>query len=202
MERKMNVNELLNTSINVFDVMDLCRNLASCRFGYGFIARSTPKFRAPKTTSAEWFETFGSPMPTIVKVTKVLNARCYDYEKNINKQLEKQGGDTSFKAAAMSGYEWIIYPIIKRTIKTNGLQLCVTYKDCDKTTFEPYYIVGDHMATKSEFEFIKTHLYVAPKSAKQTSLGIKEDDIINVRNYKFENIVAIGKCNELRDVLI
>ena len=60
MERKMNVNELLNTSINVFDVMDLCRNLASCRFGYGFIARSTPKFRAPKTTSAEWFETFGS----------------------------------------------------------------------------------------------------------------------------------------------
>ena len=56
------------------------------------------------------------------------------------------------------------------------------------------------MATKSEFEFIKTHLYVAPKSVKQTSLGIKEDDIINVRNYKFENIVAIGKCNELRDV--
>ena len=61
------VSELLTAVVNVFDTIAACKDFASCKFGYGFIARSTPKFRAPKATAAEWAADFGNDMPNIVK---------------------------------------------------------------------------------------------------------------------------------------
>lgn len=200
----LSVSELLNVVLDFFDTIDGCKELASCKFGYGFIARSTPKFRAPKATSREWFGQFGNEMPAIIKITKVTNAKAYDYAKAINRQLGKQGADAEFKSDAMSGYEWIVPNIIKRATESGSLQLCVTFKNSDKTKFESFYIVADnapHFATDDELDFIKSHLYEAPsKSVKQSELGIAEDDILMVRNYKFSNIIAIDKTPQIEEV--
>lgn len=195
---KFNVRELLTVVVDFFETVSACKEFASCKFGYGFIARSTPNFRAPKATSLEWFNTFGSEMPNIVKVTKVTNARAYDYAKAINRQLDKQGDAANFKSDAMSGYDWVVPNIIKRAQKDGSLQLCVTFKENDRTKFESFYIVSDHFATEDELEFIKEHLYKAPnKSVKQSASGIADEDIVMVRNYKFSNVIAVGTTPEI-----
>ena len=198
---KISISELINGVVNFFDTVSACKEFASCKFGYGFIARSTPKFRAPKATAAEWAAEFGNAMPSIIKVTKVTNARAYDYSKAINRQLTKNGTEANFESDAMSGYEWVVPNIIKRAIKDGSMQLCVTFKTGDKTKFETFYIVGDHFATADELDFIKSHLYVAPnKSVKQSEMGIEDDDILMVRNYKFANIIAVGTTPEVEDI--
>lgn len=200
----LSVSELLTVVVNFFDTVTLCKEFASCKFGYGFIARSTPRFVAPKTTASEWLNEFGTAMPSIVKVTKVTNARAYDYEKAINRQLTKQGSESNFESGSMSGYEWVVPYIIKKTIKTGDLQMCVTFKDKDKTKFETFYIVADdapHFATDDELDFIKSHLYAAPnKSVKQSESGIADEDILMVRNYKFSNIIAVGQTPQIEEI--
>ena len=198
---KIGINELVNGMLNFFETVEACKEFASCKFGYGFIARSTPKFRAPQTTAREWLAEFGSAMPTIIKVTKVTNARAYDYGKAVNRQLTKQGEAANFESDPMNGYEWIVPNIIKRATASGSMQLCVTFKDDDKTKFETFYIVADHFATDAEVDFIKSHLYVAPcKSVKQTNMGIEEKDILQVRNYKFSNIIAVGTTPEVEEI--
>lgn len=195
------VSELLTAVVNVFDTIAACKDFASCKFGYGFIARSTPKFRAPKATAAEWVADFGNEMPNIVKVTKVTNARAYDYAKAINRQLAKQGDATDFKSDRMNGYEWVVPNIIKRAEKDGSLQMCVTFKANDRTKFETFYIVADHFATADELEFITEHLYKAPnKSVKQTESGIADEDVVMVRNYKFSNIIAVGQTPQIEEI--
>lgn len=195
------VSELLTAVVNVFDTIAACKDFASCKFGYGFIARSTPKFRAPKATAAEWAAEFGNDMPNIVKVTKVTNARAYDYAKAINRQLAKQGDATDFKSDRMNGYEWVVPNIIKRAEKDGSLQMCVTFKENDRTKFETFYIVADHFATAGELEFITEHLYKAPnKSVKQTESGIADEDVVMVRNYKFSNIIAVGQTPQIEEI--
>ena len=198
---KIGINELVNGVLNFFETVEACKEFASCKFGYGFIARSTPKFRAPQTTAREWLAEFGNAMPNIIKVTKVTNARAYDYGKAVNRQLTKQGEAANFESDPMNGYEWIVPNIIKRATASGSMQLCVTFKDDDKTKFETFYIVADHFATDAEVDFIKSHLYVAPcKSMKQTNMGIEEKDILQVRNYKFSNIIAVGTTPEVEEI--
>ena len=196
------VSELLIAVVDVFSTISACKYFASCKFGYGFIARSTPKFRAPKATATEWLNEFGETMPNIVKVTKVTNARAYDYAKAVNRTLAKQGDENNrFKSDDMNGYDWVVPNIIKRAQKDGNLQLCVTFKENDRTKFESLYIVADHFATEDELTFIKEHLYVAPnKSVKQTTSGIEDEDIVMVRNYKFSNIVAVGQTPEIEEM--
>lgn len=200
----LSVSELLSVVVNFFDTVTLCKEFASCKFGYGFIARSIPKFRAPKATSLEWFNEFGTPMPNVIKVTKVTNARAYDYGKAINRQLGKQGEETNFESGSMSGYEWVVPNIIKKTIKNGDLQMCVTFKENDKTKFETFYILATEtprFATDAEIDFIKSHIYAAPnKSVKQSTMGIADEDIVMVRNYKFSNIIAVGQTPEVEEI--
>ena len=194
------VSELLSMVVNVFDTIEACRKFASCQFGHGFVARSDPKFRAPKTTAIEWVSEFGCPMPKVVKVTKVTNARVYDYQGSINRELSKQGSSESFVSDGLNGYEWVVPNIIKRANKDGELQLTLTFKSGDKTKFETFYIVGNHFATESELRFIKEHLYVAPnKSLKQSEMGISDENILMVRNYKFSNVMFVGKTNQIEE---
>ena len=207
MSKTFGINELGNAVVNVFDTIAFCREMSLCKFGYGFIARSTPKFRAPKATAAEWVGQFGETMPSVVKVTKVTNAKAYDYEDAVNRQLNKQGEAADFKSDALNGYDWVVPNVIKRAQKDGSLQLTLLFKDSDKTTFETFYIVIDcfngtcRFATEDETAFIKAHLYVAPnKSVKQADMGIEDKDIIQVRNYKFANIIAVGTTPQIEDI--
>ena len=201
------VNVLATSVVNPFDVLATCKDIAANKLGYGLIVRSEPKFKAPKKTASEWEEVFGTPM-NIIKVTKVTNARAYDYCAAVNRQLAKQGSSDTFKGEKMLGYEWLVPNILKSSLKEgisdkDRMQFCITFKSNDKTNFEHYYIVGgDHFATKSELKFIETHLYVAPsKSKKQSELGIADDDIIMVRNYKVSNVVFCGKSDKESEYL-
>lgn len=191
---KSNVGQLLTKVVSIYDTVAICKEFASCKFGYGFIARSNPKFQAPKQTAAMWAQTFGTAMPKVVKVTKVTNARSGNYANKVNKAL---GGGKDFVADGMNGYEWLVPNVIKRATKDGNLQLCVTFTNGDRTTFESFYIVGDHFATDEELAFIKSRLYVAPPSKKQIESGVSEDAVVMVRNYKFENVARVGKTEDI-----
>lgn len=191
---KVKVGHLLTKVVSVYDTVAICKEFASCKFGYGFIARSNPKFCAPKQTASLWMERFGTAMPKVVKLTKVTNARSGNYTNKVNKAL---GGSKDFVADGMNGYEWVVPNVIKRATKDGNLQLCVTFTNGDRTTFESFYIVGDHFATDEELEFIKSRLYVAPSSKKQIESGVSEEDVVMVRNYKFENVVRVGKTEDV-----
>ena len=206
MSKTFGISELGNGVVNVFDTIAFCKEMALCKFGYGFIARSAPKFRAPKATAAEWVEQFGNTMPSVVKITKVTNAKAYNFEDAVNRQLTKNGSEANFKADALNGYDWVVPNVIKRAQKDGSLQLTLLFKDNDKTTFETCYIVFEfngacRFATEEETEFIKSHLYVAPsKSKKQSEMGIEDKDILQVRNYKFSNIVKVGKTPQIEEM--
>jgi hypothetical protein len=202
MSKTFGISELGNAVVNFFDTIAFCKEMSLCKFGWGFIARSTPKFRAPKATAAEWVEQFGDVMPSVVKITKVTNARAYDYEDAVNRQLTK----ADFKSDALNGYDWVVPNVIKRAQKDGSLQLTLLFKDSDKTTFETFYIVFNfdgtyRFATEDETTFIKNHLYVAPnKSKKQSEMGIADKDVVQVRNYKFSNVIAVGKTPQIEEM--
>ena len=82
-----------------------CENIAANKFGYGFVAITNCQVVAPKKTAAEWFGKFGSDFASVKKITKVLNARCYDYERAVNRTLAKNGSEKDFKASELSGYK-------------------------------------------------------------------------------------------------
>ena len=202
MNKSNNIKVLATESMNPFKVLETCKNIAANRFGYGLIVRSTPQFKAPVGTAKKWNELFGKEMD-IVKVTKVTNARAYDYCKAVKRQLEKQGSENTFKGDKMLGYEWLVPNILKASLKEgicdkDRMQFCITFKKNDKTSFESFYIVdGDHFATDSELAFIKENLKPTYVSKKQTECGIDYENIIMVRNYKVSNVVMCGKSNDI-----
>ena len=117
-----------------------CENIAANRFGYGFVAIANVNVVAPKKTAAEWFGKFESDFSLVKKITKVLNARCYDYERAVNRTLAKNGSEKDFKASSLNCYEWVISPILLRSTKEGAeeserLQLRLTFKQSDKTSF-------------------------------------------------------------------
>ena len=202
MNKSNNIKVLANSSMDPFKVLAVCKDIARNKFGYGVIVRSTPQFKAPIGTAKKWFELFGKEMD-IVKVTKVTNARAYDYVAAVKRQLEKQGSTKEFVGEKMLGYEWLVPNILKASLKEgisdkDRMQFCITFKRNDKTSFESFYIVdGDHFATATELAFIKEHLRPKSVSKKQTECGIMEEDIIMVRNYKVSNVVMCGKSNDI-----
>lgn len=204
MNKSNNIKVLVSKSMNPFKVLETCKNIATNKFGYGLIVRSTPQFKAPVGTARKWFEFFGKEM-NVVKVTKVTNARAYDYVSAIKRQLEKQGSENTFKGDKMLGYEWLVPNILKASLKEgirdeDRMQFCITFKRNDKTSFESFYIVdGDHFATDSELAFIKEHLRPTYVSKKQTECGIDYENIIMVRNYKVSNVVMCGKTNTINE---
>ena len=202
MNKSNNIKVLTNSSMDPFEVLETCKNIAANRFGYGLIVRSTPQFKAPIGTAKKWNELFKKEM-NVVKVTKVTNARAYDYVAAVKRQLEKQGSTKEFVGEKMLGYEWLVKNILKSSLKEgirdeDRMQFCITFKKNDKTSFESFYIVdGDHFATATELAFIKEHLRPKSVSKKQTECGIAEEDIIMVRNYKVSNVVMCGKSNDI-----
>lgn len=204
MNKSNNIKVLATESMNPFKVLDVCKSIAENKFGYGVIVRSTPQFKAPVGTAKKWNELFKKEM-NVLKVTKVTNARAYDYCKAIKRQLEKQGSENTFKGDKMLGYEWLVPNILKASLKEgicdkDRMQFCITFKRNDKTSFESFYIVdGDHFATDSELAFIKEHLRPTYVSKKQTECGIAEEDVVLVRNYKVSNVVMCGKTNTISE---
>ena len=204
MNKSNNIKVLVSKSMNPFKVLETCKNIAANKFGYGVIVRSTPQFKAPVGTARKWIDLFGKEMD-IVKVTKVTNARAYDYVAAVKRQLEKQGSENTFKGDKMLGYEWLVPNILKASLKDgirdeDRMQFCITFKRNDKTSFESFYIVdGDHFATDSELAFIKENLKPTYVSKKQTECGIDYENIIMVRNYKVSNVVMCGKTNTINE---
>ena len=180
-----------------------CENIAANRFGYGFVAITNCQVVAPKKTAAEWFGKFGSDFASVKKITKVLNARCYAYERAVNRTLAKNGSEKDFKASELSGYKWVIKPILLLSTKEGAeenerLQLRLTFKKSDKTSFESRYIVGGRLATADEVEFIEGHLRPTYSSAKQSDKGISDEEQVMCRNYKVANFVSVGKSDVVK----
>lgn len=196
--------ELLYVVADFFSTICKAKEISSAKEGYGFIARSTPKFRTPKATALEWYNQFGTEMPNIVKITKVTKAKVYAYGK-AKTRMSKLSSNTKFENDPMEGYEWVVPNIIKRATETGSLQLTLTFKNSDKTKFESRYILvheeeEPRFATNIEMDFIDTYLYIPPsKSVKQDASNV-DDNIVIVRNYMFSDIVAIGRTTEIEDV--
>ena len=95
------------------------------------------------------------------------------------------------------------FSLVKKITKvlneeSERLQLRLTFKQSDKTSFESRYIVGGRLATDEEREFIESHLRPTYTSSKQSERGISEEEQVMCRNYKVSNFVAIGKSDIVR----
>lgn len=201
MKNAISFQSVVNGKVDLFHVVNACKQFRANKFGYGFIAKSEVRVSAPKATASEWANVFGYPM-NVQKVTIVTNARAYDYQTKVNNVLAKQGCEKTFQSDSMNGYHWIegAEGIIKESDK-GSVQLCVTFQKGDRTKFESRYLVnGNRWATDAEVAFITAHLYTPKASAKQIANGVAEENVVMVRNYKFANILAVGKTQEVSEI--
>lgn len=190
---------VMNKVADYFDIVEACRVFRKCQLGYGFIAKSEVRVKAPKTTAKEWAETFGTEMH-VKKVTLVTDARAASYQNKVNNVLAKQGCDKSFEAAPMNGYHWVegAEGVIKVSDKDGSMQLCVVFQKGDKTEFKHRYLIdGKRWATTEEEAFIESHIYTQKASAKQIANGVEEENVVMVRNYKFANVLEVGITHEI-----
>lgn len=195
----INVQSILNTRATKAQVINSLKDAKACRFGVGIIALSIPRVVKPKATAADFNALFGIDFDKVRKITFVENVRSYGYEKNINAKIGKAGNETTFEAASLpKGYTWETYPCLKKKESDGTLYAVASYTNKDKTTFTSRYVVGDRLATEQESDFITEHLYQSKPSAKQTAVGIAEDEQIKIVQYILDNIIAIGNIQQLR----
>ena len=195
----ISVQSVLKTRATKAQVVNSLKDAKACRFGVGIIALSTPRVVKPKATAMEFNNLFGIDFNHVRKITLVENVRSYGYEKNVNAKIGKAGSEATFEAASLpKGYTWETYPCLKRKESDGTLYAVASYTNKDKTTFTSKYIVGNRLATKEESDFITEHLYQSKPSAKQTAVGIAEDEQVKIVQYILDNIVAIGSIQQLR----
>ena len=199
-------NETL-TNVNLFSVMGMneAYNAAVafklCRQGLAMIARSEVSLSAPKATAREWLATFGREMPALKKIAIITQCKAYNYERKNNNELAKIGENPNFEAAAPNGCEWVVFPVIKRSLKSGELLVTISFTESDKSTAECRYIVGDRLATEDEAQFIRAHLRKKTYSVKQAEHGITDPkEQIQVRNYKLANVLTIDTINKVKEV--
>lgn len=180
------------------NILSTISHMAKCQLGFGLVAKSTPRFAKAKTTASEYALQFGRDIADVIKVTCVTNARSYGYESACERGQVRSGATANFSADGLSGAEWVIYPLVKKTEK--GLLVSISYKDSDNTRFESRYFHADGTAcSEEEDSFIKEHLYHAPVSKKQLESGIDPAQVTKVCGYFFDRILAIGKNGEVTD---
>ena len=170
--KKLSINDLINSVMTLFDGTDKIREYASNNTSYGLIARSTPKFTNSQAAQKEWESKFGTPMPNMVEIIKITNATVHE------------------DVPMLEGYMWHVPNILMRSTRTGSIMLCVANKQGDNMVSESFYFVlsnEPHFATEEELKFIKAH------TDKQSN---DNKDLI-VQYYKLSRIVMIGKTSEI-----
>lgn len=113
-----------------------------------------------------------------------------DYGTSVNNKSERVGNGEHIEVEKPNGKSWVIPQLILKSDKDeNQLYLRTTKR---KTTIaESFYLVDGRPATEQEVAIIKQFLQAPAPSKKQAELGIAEEDQVEVRDFKVENILAI-----------
>lgn len=137
----------------------------------------------------------------VEKITLYYGVRTgVDYANCINNAMQRVGiDDTQFIADAPRGMQWAAYPFILKSIKDESqLYLRISIDKSSKSV--SYWNVDGRLATDAEVAVIKNFLPAVSGSAKQAQAGLENEDQIQVRSIKFENIVYIKQGErEYRD---
>lgn len=111
------------------------------------------------------------------------------YENGVTNALTRNGIDAEFKAEPMKGKVWYAYPRVEQSIK-DANQYYVRFTRTKATKVTSCYIIDGRKATEAEVEVIKSYLYATSTSAKQTALGLADEEQKKPFSPKFESIVA------------
>lgn len=126
----------------------------------------------------------------VVKMNVQLNA---EYESSVNRRLEKQGDEPTFKAQGLPFGEWLVP---NKVITYNGKLYLRAYSFKNSNPQTTYYING-RVATESETKILVDHF--AKKNPQvshtQESAGLTENQVKPFA-VAFENIISLhcGTC--------
>lgn len=171
--------------------LELVNNVMNTKLGTFVVYKTMPTLVKPKATMAEFFATFGEEFQG--KVTLVSNARYGNYTNMVNNQREREGLDGDFVANSLKGKHHIdgYNACLESDREPGQYYMAIDLVEDGATTFEAHYLVGGHVATKAQAEFIKAH---TRQSASNSAQGTKK--AIGYLTPKFDNIHYIGKSKE------
>ena len=188
---KNNISRYFNVRADKNTILASAKSIDNCQFGNSIIAfNGSIRLNQQKTTEKEFFTLFGYDFKQVKKITYIRNFRRYD----MTKKIEATTGNT-FTASKQSGATTLEgYRSVKVTDKDATLMLQCSYTLDDTSVFKTRYIIdGKRFATEEEHRFIEGHKYIAPSSHKQEEAGMSEKEQVRFLQFKFDNIVAIGK---------
>lgn len=168
--------------------LELVNKVMNTEVGTFVVYQTMPTLVKPKTTLREFVALFGEEL--MGKATLVSNARYGTYPNMVNNQRKREGLEADFVAQAPNGMHHIegYKAILESDTIPGQYYMAIDYLKDGKTTFETHYIVGGHIATQAQVDFIKSRLYVNPKSKTQ---GTTRE--ILYKTTKFENLRYVGK---------
>lgn len=178
--KNLSLYNLLNDSMNLFDILDRCYEIVSNNSTYGLIARIVIKHDSPKFIASDWKSLFGTEFPQIVMIEKVTNATVYeDTVKNRN-------------------YRWLVPNMIKRHNNQNIKDFRLSFKKGDNTIIDDFFIVDSdtpHLATDEELELIKKYRFY-----RFMPFDTIIDEETSARIYTFNQLIMVGTSAEIEEV--
>ena len=128
------------------------------------------------------------------KATIVTNVRVgCEYANFVNAKSDSK----DFVSGGMKGFEWVVYPFVKRAIKSGKEYLSVNYRECDvRTKFESIYLLHGQVLSSDEVKAIKDTYFKksgSSYSAKQAAAGVAdEQEQTKVVTYALSDIFYMG----------
>ena len=127
------------------------------------------------------------------KATLVTNVRVgCEYANFVNAKSDNK----DFVSAPLKGFEWVVYPFVKRAVKSGKEYLSVNYRECDvRTKFESVYLLDGQVLSSDDVKTIKSaYFYKSGRySAKQAAAGVSnEQEQTKVLSYALTDILYMG----------
>lgn len=121
------------------------------------------------------------------------------YENGVNNRLEKEGLAPDFETEKQKGRTWVDFPYFEVSDKDpNQHYLRLTLNK--NTTTRVIYMVDGREATNVEVDEIKTFLSNSNKSsAKQSAMGLADEDQVKTFAVKTENVVSLWQGTHCYD---
>ena len=127
------------------------------------------------------------------KATLVTNVRVgCEYSNFVNAKSD----NNNFVSGGMKGFEWVVYPFVKRAVKSGKEYLSVNYRECDvRTKFESAFILDGHVLSSDDVKAIKDAYFrkSGSYSAKQAAAGVTDErEQTKVLSYALGDILYMG----------
>lgn len=167
---------------NLKNVVEFTDAISKGTFGICLVSLTEPKMNKK-----------GNPyFGKVKKLTYTSNvALGYDYVSYLQSKANKQGiVDFQFETEKPKGKTWYNHPYILVSDKDNTKYYLRCYYRPNTKSVSLYFYDG-RLATDTELAEIKSFMPTKKMSVKQSESGLTDDNEVLVRDYTFDNVIAL-----------